>query len=142
MYFYLFSYTSIYIYIMLSYIFPILYISLLYFSLHQEVDLVAAALTINDARETVVDFTAPYWEEPSVVLLRKPSDRKYLYFTKPFQGVVWLLILLTVAVSGTAIFLFSATGQHITKARDKAKPDSAPGLHQYVHALWAILLMG
>lgn len=39
----------------------------------REVDVVGGALTITHTREEIVDFTHPYWEEPTVLVIRKPT---------------------------------------------------------------------
>ena len=54
----------------------------------QDVDMVLGPMSITPQRETVVDFTYPYWEEATGMLtLTVPGDG--FYFLKPLQIYVW-----------------------------------------------------
>ena len=53
----------------------------------QEADMIVTGLTITKERLEAVDFTYPFWEEPSAVVVRV-WDHKEAYFYKPLQGKV------------------------------------------------------
>ncbi|CAD5116451.1 DgyrCDS5337 [Dimorphilus gyrociliatus] len=89
----------------------------------REVDLVAGALTITHTREDVVDFTHPYWEEPTVLVIREPTRTVDMFaFFK--QGAVseiksssgryivgtwWIFVLVIVATYTGNLIAFLTT---------------------------------
>ena len=56
----------------------------------QEVDMVVAPLDRTSSRETVVDFTAPYYLDHNTVLVKYPDveDKKWRLFINPFRWQV------------------------------------------------------
>ena len=57
-------------------------------SILQEVDMIVAGLTITSHREEVVDFTVPFFEETSTVLVRAnltKQDDLWTYLFAPLQ---------------------------------------------------------
>ncbi|CAC5375410.1 unnamed protein product [Mytilus coruscus] len=58
----------------------------------RDVDIVAAPLTIQTDRERVIDFTYPYFYEPSVILIKKPDPNltKWRTLIDPFSPTVLL----------------------------------------------------
>ena len=71
----------------------------------QEADIAAAAVTITADRETVVDFSFPYWEEPSGILIRRPGEgSKLLTLLKPLQWSVWATVICEVILASVAIY--------------------------------------
>ena len=49
--------------------------------------MIVTGLTITKERLEAVDFTYPFWEEPSAVVVRV-WDHKEAYFYKPLPGKV------------------------------------------------------
>jgi hypothetical protein len=39
----------------------------------QEADIAVTGITVSSGRDQVIDYTFPFWEEPSTVLLKKPK---------------------------------------------------------------------
>ncbi|XP_068247831.1 glutamate receptor ionotropic, delta-2-like [Palaemon carinicauda] len=67
----------------------------------REVDFAINEITITDARETVVDFTTPYFLESSAITTRAPvqlSKAGAVFF--PFSSLVWMLLMTAVALIG------------------------------------------
>jgi len=80
----------------------------------QDADIAAAALTITAERETVVDFSFPYWEEPSGVLIRRPAEgSKLLNLLKPLQWSVWLTVIVEVLLASVVIYACTACANHL-----------------------------
>ena len=58
-----------------------------------EVDIQLGALTVLEAREQVIDFTIPYYEEPTSFVTHKPAPLpKWLAIFSPFGGEVQITI--------------------------------------------------
>ncbi|XP_071542916.1 glutamate receptor ionotropic, delta-2-like, partial [Panulirus ornatus] len=68
-----------------------------------EAQVAICEITITDQRETVVDFTAPYWLESLTLVSRAPKERdRSLAVFWPFSTMVWVLIVVATAVLGPA----------------------------------------
>lgn len=67
----------------------------------QKVDLALAPITIDAKRESVIDFTKPYWDFSMSLIMEKESEEELdlFAFVKPFDGIVWLLIIGVVSES-------------------------------------------
>ena len=67
----------------------------------QTTDMVVTGLTISEERETVVDFSYPFWEESvGLITLTRPDDQFYLY--KPLKPLVWVCFVCTALFVGLA----------------------------------------
>ena len=53
----------------------------------QQADMIFTGLTMAKERSEAVDFTFPFWEEPTTVVFRI-WDRQELYFYKPLRWEV------------------------------------------------------
>ncbi|XP_037783532.1 glutamate receptor ionotropic, delta-2-like [Penaeus monodon] len=74
-----------------------------------EADGAIGSFTVSHSRSTAVDFTAPFFEEPTGILLPKPtSGSKMTAFLAPFSWQVWLVTAVLVVVVGTLLSLLSA----------------------------------
>ena len=51
----------------------------------QEVDFAAAKFTVTEIRDTVIDFTTPFWHEPAVIVMKKPDDENLYTYLGPFR---------------------------------------------------------
>ncbi|XP_076373247.1 putative glutamate receptor [Tachypleus tridentatus] len=68
----------------------------------KEVHIAAGSLTITRDREDAVDFTFPFYEEPTKILLPQPEEESKLWaVAKPFHWQVWLATVV-------ALFFISA----------------------------------
>ncbi|KAJ9444387.1 Glutamate receptor 2 [Diplonema papillatum] len=63
-------------------------------------DLQAADTGITHEREQLVDFTQPFVETTSVLMVRRPKHHESIYrFLEPFSGTVWLALFITIILS-------------------------------------------
>ena len=69
-------------------------------------DISLAPLTISSERKKVVDFTVPFCEEPTVVLLKNTHSDAYLFsLFRPLRWTVWLVAGLHIVGVAACIFL-------------------------------------
>ncbi|GAU94508.1 hypothetical protein RvY_06270-2 [Ramazzottius varieornatus] len=73
-----------------------------------EVDLIAADLTVSLQRQSVVEFTVPFYEDPMTILLPRSQFNKHLFgFLFPFSTSVWFCVIAAVGASGPLLYVFS-----------------------------------
>ncbi|XP_071525273.1 glutamate receptor ionotropic, delta-2-like [Panulirus ornatus] len=66
------------------------------------------ALTITDTRETVVDFTAPYYFESATFVSPAPKEKNRSFaILSPFTLEVWLCIIVATVLAGPLLSLVS-----------------------------------
>ena len=73
-------------------------------------DIIAAALTITESREKVVDFSVPYMFYTEDMLLKKASTKEsidLLQFMNPFDNQVWFATLATLVIISIAVFVIN-----------------------------------
>ncbi|XP_066971943.1 glutamate receptor ionotropic, delta-2-like [Macrobrachium rosenbergii] len=77
-------------------------------SARREVDFAINEITITESRETVVDFTKPYFLESTTIVTRAPAQlsKAGAIFT-PFTLLVWLVLALAMVLIGPLLNLFS-----------------------------------
>nr|XP_027216628.1 glutamate receptor ionotropic, delta-1-like [Penaeus vannamei] len=64
-----------------------------------------AGFTITHIRDTVIDFTHAFYEEPTTILIPPPREQdNFLAFLQPFTWQVWLIILASVVVVGPVMW--------------------------------------
>ncbi len=56
--------------------------------------MIMSGMTITTQREEVVDFTYPFWEEASAVVVRV-NEQPHMFLTKPLRPAVWLCLFIT-----------------------------------------------
>ncbi|KAK7023358.1 hypothetical protein SK128_005254 [Halocaridina rubra] len=67
-------------------------------------------ITITASRETVVDFTVPYYMETSTCISRAPKEKNRAFAVLlPFTLEVWVVIGLSVFLTGLALYATSYT---------------------------------
>ena len=69
----------------------------------QEADFAVAKFTVTSLRDTVIDYTVPFWHEPAVMVMRKPEENSMVIYLGPFQTNVWYATFLAIPVMGVAI---------------------------------------
>lgn len=74
-----------------------------------EVDMAIAPLTINYARQKVIDFTQPFMTTGISMMMKKPEteDRDYLAFLKPLSKEVWGCVLIALVVFSIIFYITS-----------------------------------
>ncbi|XP_078609440.1 glutamate receptor ionotropic, kainate 3-like isoform X2 [Branchiostoma floridae x Branchiostoma japonicum] len=77
--------------------------------MENKADLALAPLTISSDRERAIDFTKPFMEYGTGLLIKKPpSEGRYLFaFLMPFQIVVWICILVALVCVGFMLYVTS-----------------------------------
>ncbi|XP_069952365.1 glutamate receptor ionotropic, delta-2-like [Cherax quadricarinatus] len=76
------------------------------------VDFAVNGFTITQARETVIDFTHEFYEEPSTILL--PSSKEhdnFLAFLEPFSWQVWIGIVGSILLVGPCLWMLANVGK-------------------------------
>ncbi|XP_071531472.1 probable glutamate receptor [Panulirus ornatus] len=80
----------------------------------QEADLGVAPFTITLAREEAIDFTFPYYYDPSAILIPAPGPiKKVTAFLDPFSSEVWLGVLVSFLVLGPTMYLLSLDSNYL-----------------------------
>ncbi|XP_067681067.1 glutamate receptor ionotropic, kainate 1-like [Haliotis asinina] len=81
-----------------------------------KIDMIIAPLTISDVRETVMDFTQPYFYVHSMIILAKqdPNENQWLTLVAPFRYEVHICILFSLIFS--TVFLFVVEEVHPVNA--------------------------
>lgn len=79
--------------------------------INKRADVAAAALTITESREKVVDFSVPFMYYTEEMLLKKTSSENreidYLQFMNPFQNNVWFATLASLVIISIALFIIN-----------------------------------
>ncbi|XP_069994897.1 probable glutamate receptor [Penaeus vannamei] len=103
----------------------------------QEAHFAICEITITETRETVVDFTAPYWLEALTLVSRAPEERdRSMAVFWPFSWLVWVCIVLSSVVVGP---LVSASAWATERYLEEAKP--RPSLQASVFSLFRSLVV-
>ncbi|KAK8386628.1 hypothetical protein O3P69_017841 [Scylla paramamosain] len=75
------------------------------------VDFAMAGFTITHIRETVIDFTHAFFEEPTTILIPPPREQNnFLAFLEPFSWQVWFLTLVSIMVVGPIMWILATVG--------------------------------
>ena len=101
----------------------------------QEVDMVAAPIAIQSHRDTVMDFTHPYFYEFSAILSKKqdPDATKWRTLLDPFSPTVFLCIGVALPLTSFLLCLFEKYNPFYRKVNDRRK---VRGLHHYSDSFW------
>ncbi|KAK4325066.1 hypothetical protein Pmani_004337 [Petrolisthes manimaculis] len=104
-----------------------------------EANLAICEITITDQRETVVDFTAPYWLESLTLVSRAPRQRdRSLAVFWPFTALVWSLIGVATVVMGPVLWVlvWAQTGEGTD-----TPPPPRPSLQQLTFNMFRSLVV-
>ncbi|KAK3867483.1 hypothetical protein Pcinc_027053 [Petrolisthes cinctipes] len=105
-----------------------------------EANLAICEITITDQRETVVDFTAPYWLESLTLVSRAPRQRdRSLAVFWPFTALVWALIGVATVVMGPVLWVvvWAQRGE----GGDTPPPPPRPSLQQLTFNMFRSLVV-
>ncbi|XP_063400029.1 probable glutamate receptor [Mytilus trossulus] len=102
----------------------------------REVDLVAAPLVIDVLRETVVDFTQPYFHEKSGIIIKKPVASYSKKLHVPVNSIVFLCIGLSLIVVTFCLFLFEQFNPYNKNVAVRMK---IRGLHHLSDSFWYVI---
>lgn len=102
----------------------------------KEVDIVATALTVSSQRETVMDFTHPYYYEVSSMIIKKPDSQsgRWRKLLDPFSPTVFLCIGILLPVISFLLFIFEKNNPYYRKIRR----EKIRGLHHFSDSFWYI----
>ncbi|VBB25177.1 unnamed protein product [Acanthocheilonema viteae] len=80
-------------------------------------DVAVAPLTINQARERVVDFSKPFMTTGISIMIKKPEKQEFNVFSfmQPLGTNIWFLILCSYAGVSLTIFLISSFSPYETR---------------------------
>ncbi|XP_069103796.1 glutamate receptor ionotropic, kainate 4-like [Argopecten irradians] len=100
-----------------------------------EVDLIVAPMSIQTNREVVMDFSYPYFYEPTVMLLKKPdpSDKKWRTLIDPFTTTVLICIGISLPTVSFIMCMLEYLSPYYRGLPDRA---SMRGLHHFSDAFW------
>ncbi|XP_076114569.1 putative glutamate receptor [Mytilus galloprovincialis] len=98
----------------------------------REVDIVAAALTVHSDRETVMDFTYPYFYEFSSIIFKKsdPDNSKWTRLLDPLSTTVLILVGICLPTASFILCLLENTNPFYNKRQGKR------GLHNMSDSFW------
>ncbi|XP_069105057.1 glutamate receptor ionotropic, delta-2-like [Argopecten irradians] len=100
-----------------------------------EVDLLIAPLSIQTNREAIMDFSYPYFFEPTVIILKKPdpSDTKWRTLIDPFTTTVLICIGISLPTVSFIMCMLEYLSPYYRGLPDRA---SMRGLHHFSDAFW------
>ncbi|KAK4313231.1 hypothetical protein Pmani_015409 [Petrolisthes manimaculis] len=76
-------------------------------------------ITITDSRETVVDFSYPYFFDTSSIVSRGPTEKnRSLAIFHPFSFLMWIVVGLMTLLMGPLGYLFSRVHHQLTQTFD------------------------
>ncbi|KAI0233282.1 Glutamate receptor ionotropic, delta-2 [Lamellibrachia satsuma] len=78
-----------------------------------EADWGLGKFTVTDIRDTVVDYTSPFWYEPALIVMKKPVSDALLLYLGPFQPEVWFCVLLSLPLMTFIIAIVNYAEHHI-----------------------------
>ncbi|VDN28382.1 unnamed protein product [Gongylonema pulchrum] len=85
----------------------------------QTADVAVAPLTINQARERVVDFSKPFMTTGISIMIKKPEKQEFNVFSfmQPLGTNIWFLILCSYVGVSLTIFLVSSFSPYETRTQ-------------------------
>ncbi|XP_063399305.1 glutamate receptor ionotropic, kainate glr-3-like [Mytilus trossulus] len=94
----------------------------------REIDLVAAPLAIDAHKETVSDFTLPYYYEKSGIIIKKPDPSYSTKLFDPLNPMVYICIGISLPVTTFFLFLFEKLNPFYKNVAGRMK---IRGLHHF-----------
>ncbi|XP_077988487.1 glutamate receptor 4-like [Glandiceps talaboti] len=115
--------------------------------INQKADLAAAPLSVTAKRETVVDFTKPYWDGNINILVKKPAPRpsyNLFSFFKPLTASVWIMIIVALICVSLVVFGINRFDPYELRAladRGEVHGSDLEGNYftRYLNCLWFLL---
>ncbi|XP_059095158.1 glutamate receptor ionotropic, NMDA 2B-like isoform X1 [Tigriopus californicus] len=107
----------------------------------KKVDMVLTSLKVNSDREAAVDFTVPFMETgTSIVVAKRTGIISPTAFLEPFDAASWLLVgMVAVQLSAIAIYSFECVSPKETPPPSKSFNMSDLTLYKTYWLVWALL---
>ncbi|KAI0233745.1 hypothetical protein LSAT2_016012, partial [Lamellibrachia satsuma] len=67
------------------------------------IDFAVAKFTVTEQRAKVIDYSYPFWQEPSAMIMRRPHRDYLTVYIGPFHADVWLVLSLSLPLVGLAL---------------------------------------
>ncbi|VDI39698.1 Hypothetical predicted protein [Mytilus galloprovincialis] len=101
----------------------------------REIDMIAAPLGVQSHRETVMDFTHPYYYEFSAILMKKPNqnDTRWATLLDPFSPTVLMYIGISLPVVSLFLVVFEKYNPFYGYVQNRMK---TRGLHHFSDSFW------
>ncbi|CAC5406414.1 unnamed protein product [Mytilus coruscus] len=101
----------------------------------REIDMIAAPLGIQSHRETVMDFTHPYYYEFSAILMKKPNpnDTRWATLLDPFSPKVLMYIGISLPVVSLFLVAFEKYNPFYGYVQNRMQ---TRGLHHFSDSFW------
>ncbi|XP_021355128.1 glutamate receptor ionotropic, delta-1-like [Mizuhopecten yessoensis] len=100
-----------------------------------EVDLIVAPISIQTNREAVMDFSYPYYFEPTKMILKKPdpSETKWRTLIDPFTTTVLICIGISLPTMSFVLCMLEYLSPYYREIPDRS---SMRGLHHFSDSFW------
>lgn len=97
--------------------------------------MIAAPLGVQSHRETVMDFTHPYYYEFSAILMKKPNpnDTRWATLLDPFSPTVLMYIGISLPVVSLFLVVFEKYNPFYGYVQNRMK---TRGLHHFSDSFW------
>ena len=105
-------------------------------SVLQVVDFAVAKFTVTEQRDAVIDYTYPFWQEPSGMIMRRPQRDYLTVYIGPFQADVWLALGLSLPLVGLALAAIVYVESTVVVG-----PESVNATRTVLEAMWVVFHM-
>ena len=87
-------------------------------------DVAVGSFSLTYPRYLVIDFTTAFYEEPSAIIIRAPTQEKQLFaLAKPFQSPVWISLFSVMTVISFVLWILTAIKTHHKIYRERNRFD-------------------
>lgn len=104
----------------------------------QTADLALASLTINKARERVVDFTKPFMKLGISIMIKKPDKQKpgVFSFMSPLSNLVWICVMIAFLAVSLVLFFVGRWSPYEWQEETSSKDQTATNAFTFSNTLW------
>ncbi|XP_074641454.1 glutamate receptor ionotropic, kainate 4-like [Tubulanus polymorphus] len=98
----------------------------------KETDMLAVILTVTAERNAVLDYTTPFLDDKTIMVIKKSTSENIFLFLSPFSNMVWYCSIIAVPTIGLLLALFTRITPH--RGKQKNHPLKEPK-----HSIWYTL---
>lgn len=80
-------------------------------------DFAVGKFTISEDRDSVIDYTVPFWYEPAVIVQKKPSPQSLFIYTRPFRAELWLAVAMAVLAISVCVTAINEANLHMQNGK-------------------------